>query len=215
MLLSETLAAVLSLAHPKLDDAASAAIVARPPQTDLSDIKADPCSDLFAREREQPYIDAVKAAARLQAAKQDSGSSGSGGVGGGGAGASVVEEVEAAQFELQEAERALQEHVLKPRERRRQLLIQVGVAGRGRGCVCLVWCQRAGALHFVCVLDVGALHSSLQTQVLGRAGVVVHAAPHHLAADGPDEKLLVLFLLLAALHTLTAYHRLWGGCWTC
>jgi hypothetical protein len=110
MLLSETLGAVVALARPKLSKETVAAIKARPHDLQLTDRDADPCLDLSElRKTNQAFLTAAKAAADLvkEASKEG------------------PEAQAAAEAAAAEAQQKVQDEVLVPRMRRRQLCTKV------------------------------------------------------------------------------------------
>jgi len=106
LLLNEALWAVVALARPKLDKAASNTIVMRPQHIDLSDDKAYPCSDTYWLQLRQQRV--AQAQVRVREAAGQS-----------------TEEYVAAQQVLDKAEEELSVEVSAARRKRRQLLTQV------------------------------------------------------------------------------------------
>lgn len=106
LLLEAGLKDVVALARPKLDKAASAAIIARPQLMELASDQADPCSDLRAlRSRQQRC---TEAADRVEEAAAEG-----------------PEAYLAAQTRLDAAQLELHTEVSDARMKRRQLLVQV------------------------------------------------------------------------------------------
>ena len=106
MLLEATLKSVLTLARPKLDKQAAAAIMSRPQDLELSSDLADPCSDLYWLHYRQQRC--TEAADRVKEADAEG-----------------PEAYVAAQSELDKAQAELHKEVSQARMKRRQLLVQV------------------------------------------------------------------------------------------
>lgn len=106
LLLEESLKAVLPLSRPKLEKAASTAILLRPQHIDLTDSSADPCSEAFWLQYRQSQC--AQAQERVR-----------------GADGQPTEVYVAAQKALDKAQEELAKEVTDARRNRRQLLTQV------------------------------------------------------------------------------------------